>query len=216
MPFVTAIESSVDCLLHNDSVFDIVLLLFVIVMAWSWVLRERLSSVRSSSLMLPELTSLRFRQERLRLLSDELTVRCRSQLLIGLLLNRNNGFVSAWTWGYLHFGRLLAIRHLRLENSVFTTSIEKLSSLHFVIIDTRTWVAGPAHLVVSHVGLLEDCPLNLALMKFILRLLFADSWLFWVVGSWTDGVIPPHISGVCSLSKFACWNRVSHRIWDNR
>jgi hypothetical protein len=198
MPFVTAIESSVDCLLHNDSVFDIVLLLFVIVMAWSWVLRERLSSVRSSSLMLPELTSLCFRQERLRLLSDELTVRCRSQLLIGLLLNRNNGFVSAWIWGYLHFGRLLAIRHLRLENSVFTTSIEKLSSLHFVIIDTRTWVAGPAHLVVSHVGLLEDGSLHFALVELVLRMLLADGWLLWIVSGWTNSVSPS--SSVGSLS----------------
>jgi len=75
---ITAVESCVDSLFHNNSIFDVIFLLFMIVMTWSWVLCECLPCVRSSSFMLPEFASLRFGQERLRLLPNILSVWGRS------------------------------------------------------------------------------------------------------------------------------------------
>jgi len=75
LSFVTAIESGVDRLFQHDSVLDVVLLFLVIILAGTWILGIGLSGVRSLSLMFPELTSLGLGEERLRLLSNKLTVR---------------------------------------------------------------------------------------------------------------------------------------------
>lgn len=61
MSLIAAVESSMDSLLHNDSIFDIVLLFLMIILAWSRILGKSLPSIRSFTFVFPEFPSLCFR-----------------------------------------------------------------------------------------------------------------------------------------------------------
>lgn len=74
-------------LLLHDPVLDVILLLLVVVLPGARILSEGLSRVRRLSLVLPKLSSLSLGQERLWLLSNKLSIRCRSQMIVGSLLN---------------------------------------------------------------------------------------------------------------------------------
>ena len=74
IPLVTAVERSVDRLLHHDSVLDVVLLLLVVVLARAWVLDVGLLGVGRLDLVPPEVGPLGLGQEGLRLLADELPI----------------------------------------------------------------------------------------------------------------------------------------------
>jgi len=74
-PVITAVEGSVYCFFSHNFVLNIILLFLVIVLSGAWYFWESLSGVWSSSLMLPEFTTFSFCQERLRLLTNELSVR---------------------------------------------------------------------------------------------------------------------------------------------
>lgn len=76
--FITTVESGMNCLFHHDFVLDVVLLFFVIILTWTGILRESLSSVWGFSLMLPELTSLGLGEKRLWLLSNQMAIRISS------------------------------------------------------------------------------------------------------------------------------------------
>lgn len=73
-PLLRAIERSVYRLLLHDPILDIVLLLLVVVLPRSWILRESLPGIWRLSLMLPKLSSLGLGHERLRLLSNKLSI----------------------------------------------------------------------------------------------------------------------------------------------
>lgn len=167
---VTAAKSCMNCLLGHDLILYIVLLVFlVVVLAGARVLRESLTRVWRLALVLPELTSLRFCQEGLRLLSDELAVGILFQMLLSVILNREGGLVSAWPGKRRLNGSVLAIRHIRLENLVHARRVELLLSQLVEVVDAWTWVIGPGLVVVLIVRLLEQSPIYLTQMELVLR-----------------------------------------------
>lgn len=214
-PFVTAIESGVDSLFENDSMLDVVLLFLVIILTGSRSLGVGLSCVRSLAFVLPELSSFGLDEERLRLLSDELAIRIRSQMVVGLLLNRNHRFIGAWSRGFRLLFGVLAVWDFALEDLVLAGGIELLLTLLFEVVDTRSWVLGPAHVVVSHVVLREQFPVDLAVCEVVDGSLWFDGGLFGVVGSWTHlvaavpvdradvvGKRPTSVGGGCQLLRW--------------
>lgn len=144
LSFVTAIESGVDRLFQHDSVLDVVLLFLVIVLTGSWSLGVGLSCVGSLAFVLPELPSFGLDEERLGLLSDELAIRIRSQMVVGVLLNRNHRFIGSWSRGFRLLFGVLAVWDFALEDLVLASGIELLLTLLFEVVDTRSWVLGPA------------------------------------------------------------------------
>lgn len=144
-----------DRLLENNSVLDVVLLFLMVVSTGSWSLGEGLSGVGSLAFVLPELSSLGLHEEGLRLLPDELAIRIRSQVVVGLLFNRHHSLVGAWSGGSRLLFGVLTVGDFALEDLVLASGVELLLALLFVIIDARSWILGPAHVVVSHVGLRE-------------------------------------------------------------
>ena len=60
---IAAVEGSMDSLLCNYLILDVILLLLVVVLAWSWHLGESLSGVWRLALVLPELSSLGLGEE---------------------------------------------------------------------------------------------------------------------------------------------------------
>lgn len=99
-------------LLHDDPILNVILLFFMIIVARSWILGICLSCVRSRSLVLPELPSLRLGQERLWLLPNELPVGGGSQVVICRLFNGHDGLVRTWPRGSRLQLALLAVGDL--------------------------------------------------------------------------------------------------------
>jgi hypothetical protein len=207
------VERRVNCFLLHDTVLDVILFLLVIVLARTWILGEGLPSVGSLSFMLPKFTSLSFSQERLGLLTNELTIGGRPQVVIGSLLNRGNCLVSARAWSEgLNLG-VLAVGHLRLENSVFTSRIELLLALFVKVVHSWPWVVRPCHVIVLEIVLFENLSLNFTLVELVLRMLLPNGWLLWIVRCWTNSVKAScSIGGGCELP---CWNTVGDRLRNN-
>ena len=195
--------------------FDVVLLFLVVILTGSRSLGIRLSSVRSLTLVLPELSSFGLDEERLRLLSDELAIRIRSQMVVGLFLNRNHRFVGTWSRGFRLLFGVLAVWNFTLEDLVLAGGIELLLTLLLEVVNTRSWVLGPAHVVVPHVMLREQFPVDLAVCEVVNRSLWFDGGLFGIVGSWahlvaaipvdwTDvvGERPTSVGGGCQLLRW--------------
>lgn len=84
---VTATKGSMNGLLSDNFVLDVILLLLVIVLTWSRCLGESLSRVRGLALVLPKFSPLRLSEERLWLLTDELAIRVLLQVLLRGLLD---------------------------------------------------------------------------------------------------------------------------------
>ena len=201
LSFVTAIEGGVDRLFQHDSVLDVVLLFLVIVLTGSWSLGVGLSCVGSLAFVLPELSSFGLDEERLGLLSDELAIRIRSQMVVGVLLNRNHRFIGSWSRGFRLLFGVLAVWDFALEDLVLASGIELLLTLLFVVVDTRSWVLGPAQVVVSHVVLREQFPVDLAVCEVIDGSLWFDGGLFGVVGSWAHLVAAVPVDGTDVVGK---------------
>ena len=109
---LSTIESSVNCLFLDNPILDVVFLLFMIILARSWVLGESLSCVWSLSLVLPKLTSLGLGQKGLGLLTNKLSIRCRTKMIVSGLLNGHYCLVGTWAWSArLNFG-IFAVRNL--------------------------------------------------------------------------------------------------------
>lgn len=199
--FVTAIESGVDRLFQDDSVLDVVLLFLVIILTGSWCLGIGLSCVRSLAFVLPELSSFGLDEERLGLLSDELAIRIRSQMVVGLFLNRNHGFIGTWSRGFRLLFGVLAVWDFALEDLVLAGGVELLLTLLFEVVDARSWVLGPAQVVVSHVVLREQFPVDLAVCEVVDGCLWLDGGLFGVVGSWAHLVAAVPVDGADVVGK---------------
>lgn len=60
---ITAIKGSMNSLLGNDFILNVILLFLMIVVPWAWYLCERLPSVWRLALVLPEISSLRLCEE---------------------------------------------------------------------------------------------------------------------------------------------------------
>ena len=81
--------------LLDNFIFDIVLLLFDVVVARTDNLGKGLASEGRLPLVLPELTSLCLREEGLRLLANELAIGVLLEMLGRLLFNRDDGGIGA-------------------------------------------------------------------------------------------------------------------------
>lgn len=217
--FVTAIESCVDCLFEHDSVLDVILLFLMIILTGSRSLRIGLSCVWSLTFVLPELSSFGLDEERLRLLSDELAIRIRSQMVVCLFLNRDHGFVGAWSRGFRLLLGVLAVWYFALEDLVLASGVELLLPLLFKVVDARSWILGPGQVVVSHVVLREKFPLDLTVCEVVDWGLWLDGGLLRVVCSWAHlvaavpvdradimGERPTSVGGRCQLLRRDTWS----------
>lgn len=140
-----------------------------------------LPRVRRLALVLPELATPRLREERLRLLTDELSVSGLLDVLVRSLLNGVHRLVVAWTRSLrLNLG-VLAVRHLRLENLVLTRSIESLLTELVPVVDAGAWVVSPWLVVFGHVSLLPQLAVNLTHVELVLGMQRVVSVGIWVV-----------------------------------
>ena len=94
--FTTA-ECSMNCLLLNNLIFDIILLVVAIILSRTWCLLESLLCVRSFHIVSPKVCSFRVCKEALRLLADKLVVHILVLAMDYIVFDGDNGFVSAWT-----------------------------------------------------------------------------------------------------------------------
>jgi hypothetical protein len=134
-------------------------------------------------------------------------------VVVGSLLNRGNGLVSAWTWSQGLNLAILAVGHLRLEYCVFTSRIELLLALFVKIVNSWTWVVSPCHVIVLKIVLFENLSLNFTLVELVLRMLLPNGWLLWIVRCWTNCV-----EASCSIGRgcqLPCWDTVRDRLRNN-
>ena len=142
-----------------------------------------------------------------------MAVRGRPQAIICSLLDRDYSFISSRTGVICLKLGIFAIWHLRLENCVFSGRIELLLTLLFKIINTRSWIVGPCHIIVFHIVLFKYGSLNFTLIKLILRMLFPNSGLLGIVRSWAYKV-----EASCSIGcgrQLTRWDTVCDWLWDN-
>ena len=149
LPVIAAAERWLDCLIHDDLVLDVILLLLVIIFTRAWIHRECLPCVWCHTLVLPEFTSLRLEEERLWLLAYELAIGVHSLVLVGLLLYGDHCLVGSWPWCLGLVLCILAVWDFRLEDGVFTGRIELFLTQLGVVIDSRSWVFVPSLIVVG-------------------------------------------------------------------
>jgi len=66
---------------------------------------------------------------------------------------------------------------------------------------------------MSHIVLLKNDSIDLALSEIMNLMLSLDSLLLWIVGSWTNNVLSK--ASVCCLSELLCWDTWSFSTWNN-
>jgi hypothetical protein len=185
---LSTVERCMDRFLLDDPIFDVIFLFLVVVLPGTWILGKSLSSIWRLSLILPELSSFSFGQEGLWLLSNELAIRCRSQMIIRCLLYRYDSFVGARAWSQRLSLSILAVGHLTLEDSVLPRRIELFFTLFVKIVDTWPRIVRPCHIIVLKIVLFENSSLNFRLMELVLRVLLSNGRLLRIVGRWTNCV----------------------------
>jgi hypothetical protein len=134
-------------------------------------------------------------------------------MILGIILDTINGLISSWTRSSVLDRHLLAIRHLGLKYLILSIRIEKLLTLLFKIIHSWTWIFSPTHIVMSHIVLLKNDSIDLALSEIMNLMLSLDSLLFWIVGSWTNNVLSK--ASVCCLGELLGWDTWSFSTWNN-
>ena len=181
---ITTVESSLDSFFHYNSVFYIVFLLLVVILAWAGYLWERLSRIWGFAFMLPKFSSFSFSQKWLRLLANQLPIGIGSLMILRSFFDRNNSLIGAWARIHVLILRIFAIRHFGLKDLIFTSWIELLLAHFFKIIDSWTRIILPAHVVVSHIMLLKKLSLDFTLSEVMNRIGILNIIVFWIVPSW--------------------------------
>ena len=212
-PVITAVESGVNCFFGYDFVLDIILLFLVIVLAGARYFWESLSSIRSFSLMLPEFTSLSLCEERLWLLSNELSIGVLFKMFISLILHWVCCSVSSWSGIWCPDFSVFAVGHFGFENCVFSRGIILLLSSLFEIISTRAGIVSPTHVIWLIIRLLEKFSLNLTHRELVLRSLWMYLRNIWTIGCRTNLIEAP--ARVGSGGQFPSWYGRCSSAWND-
>ena len=117
---IAAVEGGMDCFFLNDLILNIIFLLLVFILSWSWNFGESLSGVRCFTLMLPKLSSFRFCQETLWLLSNKHAIRVVSEMVVSFFFYRNDCFVCTRSWRKTSFFLIFAVWYVTLEDLILS------------------------------------------------------------------------------------------------
>lgn len=173
--FITTIKSCMYCFFCNNFVFYIIFFLFMIVLSWPWIFCISLSSKRSFNFIFPKFTSSSFWKEWLWLLSYKLAIIILFYMIICCFFNWYFSFIWSRTWNLLFNFSIFTIWNFWLEYFILSRWIELLLTKFIIIIDSRTRIVGPAHIIVSIIGLLKQFSLDFAHIELILWMLRMNS-----------------------------------------
>lgn len=153
--FVTTIKCSMDCFLCNNFILYIIFFFLVIILTWPWIFCISLSCKRSFNFVFPEFTSSCFWKKWLGLLSYKLAIVVLLYMIVCSFFNWYLSLIWAGAGSLLFNFSILTIRNFWLKNFIFSRRIELLLAKFFKVIDSRTRIISPAHIIMSIVSLLK-------------------------------------------------------------
>jgi hypothetical protein len=127
----------------------------VIVLSWPWIFCISLSCKRSFNFVFPEFTSSCFWKKWLGLLSYKLAIVVLLYMIVCSFFNWYLSLIWAGAGSLLFNFSILTIRNFWLKHFIFSRRIELLLAKFFKVIDSRTRIISPAHIVMSIISLLK-------------------------------------------------------------
>lgn len=211
-PIITAIECSMNGLFLNYSILNIILLFLMIISSGSWIFGKSLPCIRCFTFMLPKLSSFSLAQKRLWVLSNKLSVWVWPLVIFCISLNALMSLICTRSWNNVFYWLIFTVRNFWLENLVLSIRVKQLLTLLVKIIDTRTWVLAPAHVIMRHIMLFKKNSVYFTGCKVMNLMLSLNCFLFRVIRSWSNYILAK--TCVCCLGKLFGWNTWSFCIWN--